>query len=387
MNNIYIVNKKFNCLISLNFKTDTYIKDENTYKFEIINKNKILLDSDEYYTNNSYLYFSNIELENNVKMVYLINSSWIDQILIFKDTYDIKRIKHTEQKGNIIENNEHSIKINWFSWDPEIYNKIDDYTYIVNNYKYSLIKIFKKIEVPIHIFIHICTIENWKDIFIELIECIKKSGLYDITVKIHLGILGNFNVINDPIFNDNKFNILYIDTRYSLYENHTINFIKYFCSNIDHEIYVLYIHTKGVRKAGNINVTKSWREMMEYFLINKYIECLNYLELYDTLGNNIIDLRCVNENVFIDKNHSLHYSGNFWWSKKSYIDKLSFIDLDLSSNSINSRYIAENWILSNYPNCNIGIIYQDNTNTHPYHRYVFDYYKKMSFIVKKFNKC
>jgi hypothetical protein len=123
---------------------------------------------------------------------------------------------------------------------------------------------------------------------------------------------------------------------------------------------------------------------MEYFLIEKYKECIKYLSIFDTLGNNIVNSHCYNKNeVCVNEYHTSHYSGNFWWSKKTYIDKLNFIQLDLTKNSINTRFKAENWILSNYPNMNIGILFQDNTNTHPYHRYVFDYYKKIDLVVRK----
>jgi hypothetical protein len=55
----------------------------------------------------------------------------------------------------------------------------------------------------------------------------------------------------------------------------------------------------------------------------------------------------------------------------------------ISNLSINRRYIVKNWILSQYPNGMFGFIFQDDTNTHPYHRYVFDYYKNMDIIIKK----
>jgi len=273
------------------------------------------------------------------------------------------------------------IIIDWNYWGKEYYIKIDNYTYVKNDCKY-LINNFKScILHPIHIFIHICMIENWQIIFDEQINTIKKSGLYEKCAKIHLGIVENINISNIcNIFNDNKFDILYIDSNINLYENHTINHIKKYCENIHNEIYILYIHTKGVRKAGNDIVTKSWRKMMQYFLIEEHNEFLKYLDIYDTIGNNIVNLQC---NDSINKEHSLHYSGNFWWSKKSYIDNLNYIDLDLTQNAINTRYRAENWILSKSPNAKIGVIFQDITNTHPYHRYVFEYYKELKIIVKK----
>ena len=388
MNNIYIINKNFNCEISLNFKTNTFEKDNKNYNFEIIDKQKILLywgDLKEYYyTNDSYLYFSDMKLSNNVKFLNLINNTWFDQIILFLDIGYIKRIKHTDQIGTILSYDESMIMINWEHWGFELYNKFDNFTYIIDNYEYPIIDNFKKFEdYPIHIFMHICTLEDWKEIFSDQIDTIKKSGLYDNVTLIHLGILGNINNINDPIFNDPKFNILYVDSRCELFELNTINFIKYYCSKLDHEIYVLYLHTKGVRKAGNPEVTKSWRKMMEYFLIDKYIECLHYIDIYDTLGCNIVNLNCVDiKDSSINEKHTMHYSGNFWWSKKTYIDKLPYINIDLSKKSVNMRYKAENWILSNYPEAKIGILFQDETNTHPYHRYIYDYYKKLKFIVR-----
>jgi hypothetical protein len=234
-------------------------------------------------------------------------------------------------------------------------------------------------------------IENWEFILNELIISIKKSGLYYITNTIHLGILGDIkNLQNDyfknNILNDNKFNIIYIDSRTYLYEIHTINSIKSFLETEEkEEVYILYIHTKGVRRAGNENVTNSWREMMSYFLIDKYMECLENLSYYDTIGNNIVNLYCdTNSDNFVNNSHTLHYSGNFWWSKKTYINKLNYLKLNLTNNSSNTRYQAENWILSNYPDCKIGILFQDDTNTHPYHRYVFNYYKNMKVICKEY---
>ena len=60
------------------------------------------------------------------------------------------------------------------------------------------------------------------------------------------------------------------------------------------------------------------------------------------------------------------------------MNNLPFLDND------SNRYKAENWILSSYPNANIGILFQDNTNTHPYHRYVFNYYINMKNIINNY---
>ena len=396
MNKIYIINENINKEFILDFKNNTiYSNNEDEDRdsinyFEIINKNEISIynknktDETIYYTNNSYLYISN-EKHNILKKIFIYHPEWTDQAIINLENLEINRIINKDQFG-IITYDKDDIYIDWNVWGKEKFIKIDDYSYIEENYynKYMLKK--DTIEnnsnfVPIHIFIHICILENWESIFNEQVEYIKKSGLYNIVQKIHLGILGN---IDKSYFNDEKFDILFIDERINLYELNTINFIKNICENIDYEIYVLYIHTKGVRRAGNDDVVKSWRKMMEYFLIENFELCIKYLSVYDTLGSNIVNSYCYNlDKISVNKNHTYHYSGNFWWSKKSYIDKLSYLDIVLDDESLLTRYKAENWILSNFPDAKVGILFQDSTNTHPYHRYVFEYYKEMNIIINQ----
>ena len=397
MNNIFLITENNLNYITLNFKNNTFHIENDLYIFDIFEHDKILIykcneifekisDDIIYYTEDSFLYFIEKDAMSIYKKFYLINNEWNDQALIDIKNLYIRRIKNNDQYGNL-EFIDNKMIINWNYWGKEIYLKIDDYTYIQENYKNNILEYNKSI--PIHIFIHITMIEMWESIFIEFINTIKISGLYDVLTMIHLGILGNISNYTSSFFkkyivNDPKINIIYIDQRNYLYEIHTINTIKSFCeNNDDEEIYILYLHTKGVREAGNEDVTKSWRNMMTYFLIDNYIECIKGLHYYDTIGNNVVNMHCNNIN-FVNNNHTLHYSGNFWWSKKSYILKLNYLNLIMDIKSVNARYQAENWILSGYPECKIGILFQDDTNTHPYHRYVFDYYKKLKILIKNY---
>jgi hypothetical protein len=393
MNKIYIINDYFKEEIELKFNNNTFEKDSVIYKFQINNNNNLNIywlhnEYETYYTNDSYLYFScNTRYNNNIIKKYFVINNIYDINQQFILNYENKTVQTLNyNNGNIIDIYDNKIIIQWNDKLIERYIIMDNHTLLINNMEYILnLNNEKTIYIPLHIFIHICCIENWKNIFTEQINKIKDSGLYNIVEKIHLGILGEINNIYDDIFKDEKFDIMYIDKNIFLYEIHTINCIKNFCENNENnEIYILYIHTKGVRRAGNEYVIKSWRNMMEYFLIEKYEKCIEYLNIYDTLGNNVINLYCTDkDSISINKNHTYHYSGNFWWSKKSYIDKLNYVESDMTNNSINTRFRAENWILSNFPNANIGIIYQDNTNTHPYHRFIYNIYKELYFIVKK----
>lgn len=382
MNKIYLINNIFNEEVILNFENNTLTFNNTIYNFFLKDSNKIIIKNndleEEFFTDDSYLFFSDNDLKIKYNKIFLIHNEWFDQAIIFDNTV-IERINHKNQKGKVYFN-DNELKIIWDVWGEEIFIKNDNKTYIQKSYNHFELKKVEKI--PIIVFIHVCLIENWKFILQEQLELIRKTELYSKIDTIYLGILGSYEFLNDEIFLDDKIKIAYYDNRKSLYEIHSINYIKYLSNNSKDEFYILYLHSKGVRKCGNENVVKSWRNMMEFFLIENYEKCLNYLHYFDTIGNNVINSKC-EEDVHVNPDHTFHYSGNFWWSKKSYIDKLIFLDLDLTSNSNKTRFKGENWILSNYPKANIGILFQDDTNLHPYHRFVFDTYKELNIIIKK----
>lgn len=76
--------------------------------------------------------------------------------------------------------------------------------------------------------------------------------------------------------------------------------------------------------------------MMLYFLVEKYDECINQLNKnYDTVGCNYL---------FATHAYPMHYSGNFWWSKSSYINKLHLLD----ETNVDKEY-AEFWLFIKNP--------------------------------------
>jgi hypothetical protein len=163
----------------------------------------------------------------------------------------------------------------------------------------------------IYIYIHVCCINNWKEIFNKLYSNIKNSGLHNIIKSIKCSILSKDN--DDILFfndlNDSKIEILGISNNLDLYETPTINLLH--DHSLNEDFYVLYIHTKGVKHNNqNINVT-DWVNYLTYFNIQKYETCIKSLLDYDTVGVNLQG-----------GNDPTHYSGNFWWSKSSYIKKL-----------------------------------------------------------------
>lgn len=101
----------------------------------------------------------------------------------------------------------------------------------------------------------------------------------------------------------------------SLFENATMKQIITF-SKLHDNYNILYLHTKGVSYNDDHYFYPgiiSWINYMLYSLVDNSDRCIKLLNIYDTIGVNIKEH---------DEN-PLHYSGNFWWGKSSYLKKLS----------------------------------------------------------------
>jgi len=153
------------------------------------------------------------------------------------------------------------------------------------------------------IYIHVCAINTYKEVFLYLIQCIKESGLYNEIQEIRCCILGEFDY---SIFKDEKIKIRATSSDISLYEVFTLNYLHEDCKQ--ENMNVLYLHTKGI-KYPHVN-TQSWVEYMCYFNIYQYKKCLEILCDHDTAGVNLHTFDVV------------HYSGNFWWATSNYIRTL-----------------------------------------------------------------
>ena len=179
----------------------------------------------------------------------------------------------------------------------------------------------------IYIYFHISTINNWRSIVVDMFNDIIKSGLYERVKEIRCCVLGNGTTDDISFFKYPKVTIFFKSPDISLCEEPTIN--KIYTDAQSENFRVLYIHSKGVLHNGqNINVT-DWVNFLKYFMIYKYIRCLQLLPGCDAIG---VNLR--NQPV-------LHYSGNFWWSKSSHIRKLR--PISVSSGSF-GRHEAEFFI-------------------------------------------
>jgi hypothetical protein len=170
-----------------------------------------------------------------------------------------------------------------------------------------------------YIYIHVCCINNWNDVFNHLYNNIKTSGLHDVVTRIKCNVLcapeSKQDVeiyFSDLLLTDSKLELLGIVCDVSLYETPTINLLhKHAVDTEDADNFnVLYLHTKGVTRI-NVNVD-DWVKYMIYFNICEHKTCIEHLTKhgYDTVGVNLFTTP------------PIHYSGNFWWAKSSYLKKL-----------------------------------------------------------------
>ena len=212
-----------------------------------------------------------------------------------------------------------------------------------------------------YIYIHVCCINNWKDVLNQLYYEIKSSGLHDDVERIKCNILCKPETKEDVemyfselLLADAKLELLGITCDISLYEIPTINLLhKHAVETEDDDGFnVLYLHTKGVTRT-NVNVA-DWIKYLIYFNINKYKTCIDQLSDHDAVGVNLMSAP------------ALHYSGNFWWARSKYLKNLNRCEY--------THYNSPEFWLTEKKNGNFLSLWDSNIN-HYNERYQEDKYK------------
>jgi hypothetical protein len=221
-------------------------------------------------------------------------------------------------------------------------------------------------------FIHFTNVGNGYNIFLEQIDKIRTSGLYNQLDFIFITMLGP----HIKLYNDPKFRVIYYSTNEKEWEFPSITLIKSFSDNINKKVNILYIHTKGVLNKPN---AKEWREYLEYFLISNHNQCLYYLKN---------DRDCVGVNINVHPKDGrnwtrCHFSGNFWWSNTNYIKNLLPLCTSLEKQD---RYLTEHYIIGKYHLQPTNIISLHNCENNLYEtpilqtQYNYDIIKKQVII-------
>ena len=215
----------------------------------------------------------------------------------------------------------------------------------------------------IYVYIHVCCINNWQDVFRNMLHQIHESGLYDKINEIRTVVIGDIEEFK-RLFSDPKIKVIdsvnedmYLESNYieetnygkfwfhalcppalktsynfnSTYKfntqrpfhNEEIILKKLHKDSLSEEFYVLYMHTKGVKRFQTSpdlypNV-KDWVDLLLYFNLFYHNEMIEELNTFDAAGVNLYRP----PNTPDGEVRTIRFGGNFWWSKSSYIRKLN----------------------------------------------------------------
>jgi len=191
----------------------------------------------------------------------------------------------------------------------------------------------KETDKDIIIFFHICCIGNYEEVVTEIVSCIIDNGLYNKCKKIYYSDIGG--VMSNDIINYlntyNKFELIYKSNEKKDAEYPTLIKLQNSCIKTEKEVYILYLHTKGVSMPDN-KTKQSWRKRLLQKTVREWKECV-------TLLINGCDIAGCG---WKDKNdvHTDHFSGNFWWASSFYIKKLPSLEkiLDESKKYMEFEY-------------------------------------------------
>ena len=196
--------------------------------------------------------------------------------------------------------------------------------------------------MKIAIFYHIAQMGIGASIYQQQIHRLYTSGLISQADYIHFGVNGDHELFNVP----KKARVIYNLKENWTTEKQTLVDLKKFCKeNSDYK--VLYFHTKGATK--NELSVQSWRLMMEYFVIDKWKECIKYLDEYTCVGCHMgtIGPSICEDGTLIQNDKTYAFMGNFWWANASYINTLKSRYIDSECRMEKERWIGDSY--SCYP--------------------------------------
>lgn len=200
-------------------------------------------------------------------------------------------------------------------------------------------------ELPIYGVYHIFCTDGWKELVRLQIAHLRNSGLLSQTKVLYISCItkapeADVKAIAD-ICGTSNIKFVSISNDATKFEFPALQFIKE--KSADEDCLIYYFHTKGVsyHAAGNNDkeflryksYMEAWREMMEYFLFDKWQVAVNaLLDGHDAYGCFRMPPPPQGFRMF---------AGNFWWARSGYINTLPALD---DPAKLKDRYYAEEWI-------------------------------------------
>jgi len=210
-----------------------------------------------------------------------------------------------------------------------------------------------------NIYFHIALAQNWKQSFDRVNGHLLDSGIIDKCNSIVYSINGNFNEVGDYVKGKTKNNVLFLakNSYHEEFEFPTINLLKSDCEN--QNIKALYVMSKSATTPFT-QQQKDHIDVMSYFNITQYENCLKLLDEYDAVG------------VDYHSSPYKHFSGNFFWTKSEHVKKLPYLFWEPWREHAplgEERHAAEAWVCK--PE---GKYYSlHNTNIPVFERHIHEY--------------
>lgn len=194
-------------------------------------------------------------------------------------------------------------------------------------------------------YMHYMTTEDGHRIHQDQAASIKRSGLYDRSKHIRIGVVGEVPY-KEPLLTkislEPESPIEYFhNPDIHLYEGWTLQRLWNDVQMMDETSLVWYVHTKGAVSNNPLGV-QAWRHEMEDVVIHGWQRCIYVLE-HQMIG-------CYGAHYFAHDDVKGRYfiPGNFWWAKASYIKTLPsperWVDMLGHRGTDVHRYAFENWI-------------------------------------------
>lgn len=196
----------------------------------------------------------------------------------------------------------------------------------------------------IKIYYHQYGKNDYQQRFQRTFDRIKKSGLLSEASEFHI-------FTNNPYPQLYDYSVVVHVQENMPSEFPTLSFLK--SQSLNDSGYSLYLHSKGVSWPNHPNI-QDWVDMMEHFCIEKYMDCIRFLdEGYDIVGCNY------------QEKPLKHFGGNFWWARNDYIRKLEPLENPKNRNS------CEMWVCSQ--DAKIKVLHNSDIN-HYQKRYPRNFY-------------
>lgn len=184
---------------------------------------------------------------------------------------------------------------------------LTDNSAVWSNIVFEQFKLIEDSKLINHIdFFYITAISKNTNMSDQFLKLVKTYNFKNLEVE----FVQNTSLSDSYTFSNLNYDNNIITENYSLKK--IWNYSKNFNSNI------LYFHSKAITSYDiwfKLNPEKHkqnvyWRQYLNWGVLEKWMDCVNALNYNDVAGVNY------------KTNPIQHYSGNFWWSKSSYIKTL-----------------------------------------------------------------